>query len=124
MHKKVLIADDDFHINRVIAYKIKSAGYEVLTARNGQEAVDIARREKPDIIVMDIMMPVITGIQAAEILKQDTDMANIPIIILTAMEVGEDEENITTIAGSGNIITKPFSPKELLNAIRVRIGEA
>ena len=123
MAKKVLIADDEFHIRRIVADKISKAGHIVFTAENGQEAVDIAKKEKPDIILMDLMMPVLSGIEAIKILKQDSDMANIPILVLTAMEFGEDND-IAAVVGANNIITKPFSPKELLNVVNARIGEA
>lgn len=123
MAKKVLIADDEFHIRRIVADKISKAGHIVFTAENGQEAVDIAKKEKPDIILMDLMMPVLSGIEAIKILKQDSDMANIPILVLTAMEFGEDN-TIADVVGANNIITKPFSPKELLDVVNARIGEA
>ncbi|MEK7812130.1 MAG: response regulator [Candidatus Desantisbacteria bacterium] len=123
MAKKVLIADDEFHIRRIVADKISKAGHIVFTAENGQEAVDIAKKEKPDIILMDLMMPVLSGIEAIKILKQDSDMANIPILVLTAMEFGEDND-IAAVVGANNIITKPFSPKELLDVVNARIGEA
>lgn len=124
MAKKVLVADDHIHIRRIIVDKVSNAGYTVFTAENGQEAVNIAKQEKPDIIIMDIMMPILNGIDAIKILKQDTDMSNIPILVLSAMEFGENDDNIADIVGQGNIITKPFSPKELLDVINARIGEA
>ncbi|MFH1860848.1 MAG: response regulator [bacterium] len=124
MTKKVLIVDDEVHIRRIIAEKIRNEGYTIFTAENGQEAVDIAKKEKPDLIIMDIMMPVMNGIEAIKILKQDPDMANTHIFVLTAMEFGETEKEIVSIVGASNVITKPFSPKELLNIINARIGKA
>ncbi len=121
--KKVLVAEDDFHIRQIIANKISNVGYIIFLAENGREAVDIARKEKPDIIIMDIMMPVLNGIDAIKILKQDQDLANIPILVLTAMAFGDDGEDLVAIVGVDNIITKPFSPKELLDVIKMRIGE-
>ncbi|MBI4752800.1 response regulator [Candidatus Desantisbacteria bacterium] len=124
MPKKVLIVDDQIHIRKIIADKISRAGYIVINAENGQEAVDMAKAEKPDLIIMDIMMPVMNGIEAIKILKQDPDMANIPTLVLTAMELGDNEIELAGIGIKDNdIVTKPFSPKELLDIINARIGE-
>ncbi|MBI4777359.1 response regulator [Candidatus Desantisbacteria bacterium] len=122
MAKKVLIVDDEVHIRRIIFEKISKAGYIVFTAENGQEAVNMAKKEKPDLIIMDIMMPEMDGKEATRILKQDPDMANIPILVLSAMEFGEDREKMADIVGADNIISKPFSPKELLDVVNARIG--
>ncbi len=124
MPKKVLIADDQIHIRKIIADKVSRAGYTVITAEDGQEAVDMAKAEKPDLIIMDIMMPRMDGIEAIKILKQYPDMANIPILVLTAMELGDNAMELANIGiNDNNIITKPFSPKELLDTINARIGE-
>ncbi|PIP39542.1 hypothetical protein CO110_03630 [Candidatus Desantisbacteria bacterium CG_4_9_14_3_um_filter_40_11] len=124
MPKKVLVADDQIHIRKIIAAKISKAGYTVITAEDGQEAVDMAKAEKPDLIIMDIMMPRMNGIDAIKILKQDPDMVNIHILVLTAMESGDKEMEFANIGINDNdIITKPFSPKELLDIINARIGE-
>ncbi|OIP39962.1 hypothetical protein AUJ95_05055 [Candidatus Desantisbacteria bacterium CG2_30_40_21] len=124
MPKKVLVADDQIHIRKIIAAKISKAGYTVITAEDGQEAVDMAKAEKPDLIIMDIMMPRMNGIDAIKILKQDPDMTNIHILVLTAMESGDKEMEFANIGINDNdIITKPFSPKELLDIINARIGE-
>ncbi|MBU0700937.1 response regulator [bacterium] len=124
MAKKILVADDEVPIRRIITEKLSSAGYTIFIAKNGQEAVEIAKKEKPDLIIMDIMMPVMNGIEAIKILKQDPDMANTHMFVLTAMEFGETEKEIVSIVGASNVINKPFSPKELLNAIDARIGKA
>lgn len=125
MPKKVLVVDDQIHIRKIIADKISRAGYTVITAEDGQEAVDMAKVEKPDLIIMDIMMPRMDGKEAIKILKQDTDMANIPIFVLTAMEFGDNGMELASIGINDNdIITKPFSPKELLDKINAKIDGA
>ncbi|MFH1897468.1 MAG: response regulator transcription factor [Candidatus Desantisbacteria bacterium] len=123
MPKKVLIADDQVHIRKIIADKISRAGYIVIAAEDGQEAVDMANDEKPDLIIMDIMMPRMNGMEAIKILKQDPGMSNIPILVLTAMEFGDNATELASIGINDNdIITKPFSPKELLDRINARIN--
>jgi len=114
--KKVLVVDDEVHIVHVVAIKLRNNGYEPITAGNGQEAYDLACRENPDIIIADYMMPVMTGLELLEKLRENETTRNIPFILLTARNFAIDDVNQQRLNVS-QCITKPFSPKELLRNI-------
>jgi CheY-like chemotaxis protein len=122
MSKKILIADDEVHIRRIIENEVTKRGYTAIVAVDGEDAVAKARQEMPDLIIMDLMMPRMDGIEAIRILKKDQNMENIPVIILTAVELGENEEDIMT-TGAVDVVTKPFSPKGLIELIILRLKE-
>jgi CheY-like chemotaxis protein len=114
--RKVLVVDDEVHIVHVVAIKLRNNGYEPITAGNGQEAYDLACRENPDIIIADYMMPVMTGLELLEKLRENEATRNIPFILLTARNFAIDDVNQQRLNVS-LCITKPFSPKELLRNI-------
>jgi CheY-like chemotaxis protein len=114
--RKVLVVDDEVHIVHVVAIKLRNNGYEPITAGNGQEAYDLACRENPDIIIADYMMPVMTGLELLEKLRENETTRNIPFILLTARNFAIDDVNQQRLNVS-QCITKPFSPKELLRDI-------
>lgn len=111
--KRVLVVDDEIHIVHVVAIKLRNNGYEVVTADNGAEAFDLARKEKPDIIVTDYQMPVMTGLELVCKLRQTAQTKDIPVILLTARSfaITKEQQDELQIAGC---LSKPFSPKELL----------
>jgi CheY-like chemotaxis protein len=114
--RKVLVVDDEVHIVHVVAIKLRNNGYEPITAGNGQEAYDLACRENPDIIIADYMMPVMTGLELLEKLRENEATKNIPFVLLTARNFAIDDVNQQRLNVS-QCITKPFSPKELLRNI-------
>jgi CheY-like chemotaxis protein len=114
--RKVLVVDDEVHIVHVVAIKLRNNGYEPITAGNGQEAYDLACRENPDIIIADYAMPVMTGLELLEKLRENEATRNIPFILLTARNFAIDDVNQQRLNVS-LCITKPFSPKELLRNI-------
>jgi CheY-like chemotaxis protein len=114
--RKVLVVDDEVHIVHVVAIKLRNNGYEPITAGNGQEAYDLACRENPDIIIADYMMPVMTGLELLEKLRENEATRNIPFVLLTARNFAIDDVNQQRLKVS-QCITKPFSPKELLRNI-------
>ncbi|MGA2070226.1 MAG: response regulator [Sedimentisphaerales bacterium] len=114
--RKVLVVDDEVHIVHVVAIKLRNNGYEPITAGNGQEAYDLACRENPDIIIADYMMPVMSGLELLEKLRENETTRNIPFILLTARNFAIDDVNQQRLNVS-QCITKPFSPKELLRNI-------
>ncbi len=114
---KVLIADDEIHIIHVVAIKLRNNGYEVVAANNGAEAYDLACREKPDIIVTDYQMPLMTGIELIEKLREDERTRDIPVILLTARSFAISQEWQESLHVA-NCLSKPFSPKELLKTIQ------
>ena len=114
--KKVLVVDDEIHIVHVVAIKLRNNGYEVATASNGAEAFEIACNEKPDIIVTDYQMPVMTGIQLVENIRAEASISDMPVILLTARSFAVEDEQTERLQIS-ECLSKPFSPKELLRCI-------
>lgn len=117
MAYKVLVADDELHIIHVVAIKLRNNGYEVISAGNGAEAYELACREKPDIVVTDYQMPLMTGIELIEKMRGEDGTRSIPVILLTARSFAitpEMQENL----GVSSCLSKPFSPKELLKTIQ------
>jgi CheY-like chemotaxis protein len=117
MANKVLVADDEIHIIHVVAIKLRNNGYEVIAANNGAEAYDLACREKPDIVVTDYQMPVMTGLEFIAKLRGDERTKDIPVILLTARAFAISPEQQESLGVSG-CLSKPFSPKELLKTIQ------
>jgi len=114
--RKVLVVDDEIHIVHVVAIKLRNNGFEVITAANGAEAFELAREEKPDIIVTDFQMPVMTGVQLVEKLRQCEQTKDIPVIMLTARGFAVEDGQKKDLQIS-ELLSKPFSPKELLRSI-------
>jgi CheY-like chemotaxis protein len=114
---KILVADDEIHIIHVVAIKLRNNGYEVLSASNGAEAYDLACTEKPDIVVTDYQMPLMTGIELIEKMRASDDMKDIPVVLLTARSFAVTNEQQETL-GVSACLSKPFSPKELLKILQ------
>ena len=110
---KVMIIDDEPFILMMIEDKLKRAGLRVVTHRQSVNAVERVRAEEPDLIILDWMMPEISGLEVLKALKADTELSRIPIIMLTAKSQ-EEEEKLGLSYGVEKYITKPFSPKKLL----------
>ena len=115
MSKKILIADDNARL-RILVNATLSSEYIVLTASDGVEALDVTRESKPDLILLDIMMPKMDGFEVCRILKSDPDTEFIPIVMLTALG-GEEETNKGKQVGANKYISKPFSPRALLDTV-------
>lgn len=111
---KILIVEDDQNLSDSIKYNLVKESYEVVCAKNGAEALDIARREKPDLIILDIMLPVIDGFEVCRILRKEM---SIPIIMLTA-RTDEIDKIIGLEIGADDYMTKPFNIRELLARVR------
>jgi two-component system alkaline phosphatase synthesis response regulator PhoP len=114
--KRVLVVDDEIHIVHVVAIKLRNNGYEVMTAGDGAEAFKIACEEKPDIIVTDFQMPVMSGLELVEKLRGREETREIPVIMLTARSFAIEEQQKEDLQIS-QCLSKPFSPKELLENI-------
>jgi OmpR family response regulator RpaB len=119
--KKILIADDEAMIRRILSTRLTMVGYEVEVASDGEEALECFEKAKPDLIVLDVMMPKLNGLEVCQELRKFTD---VPIIMLTAL--GDVADRITGLQmGADDYLPKPFSPKELeerINAILRRMG--
>lgn len=114
---KVLIADDELRLRKVVSLHLKKSGFEVIEAGNGQQAVDMAKEVIPSVIVLDVMMPEKTGLEACAEIKADDALKHIPVVLLTAMAESEDIKKGQD-AGADDYLTKPFSPKELIDIIK------
>jgi len=118
---KILVVDDEMHIIRIVKYKLESAGFTVLSALNGEEALKVAREQKPSLIFLDIMMPGLNGYEVCSELKNDPSTKDIIIIMLSAK--GQEADKIKGLeVGVDEYITKPFSPQDLLDRARDLLG--
>jgi CheY-like chemotaxis protein len=114
--KKILVADDESHILHVVSLKLRNAGFEVLTAADGQEALELAQSEHPDLLITDYHMPQLSGLELCQKLKQDPGTAKIPAIMLTARGYQLDLKD-TEGSGILRMLSKPFSPRHLLTTV-------
>jgi CheY-like chemotaxis protein len=112
----ILVADDDDDVRELVVFRLERAGYEVVTASDGQEAVAVALERPPDVCVIDVMMPRLDGYEVTERLRASPDLAEVPILLLTA-SVQEAAVNRGFDAGASDYIKKPFSPHELVERI-------
>jgi two-component system, OmpR family, response regulator VicR len=111
---RILIVDDEPPIVDMLAYNLKRANYEVLIARDGQEALDQARREQPDLVILDLMLPVLDGLEVCRALRRERD---VPIIMLTARDA-EVDRVVGLELGADDYVVKPFSVRELVARVR------
>jgi len=114
--KKVLVVDNEIHIVHVVSIKLRNNGYDVLSAENGEEAFELACKEKPDIIVTDYQMPVMTGLELVRKLRENETTKSVPVIMLTARTIALEDGKNSDLEISA-FLSKPFSPKELLRSI-------
>lgn len=119
--KKILLVDDQANFTMMMAMKLKSMGYTVFTAENGSEALTIAAAEVPDLIVMDIMMPVMDGLTAVDTLRKDPKIAHIKVIFLSAKGQQSDRDRAAEL-GAAEFMAKPFSPKLLVEKIEALLA--
>jgi DNA-binding response OmpR family regulator len=114
---KILVAEDERDIRDLIAFTLRFAGFEVVTFANGEEAYLATAQEMPDLILMDVRMPVMTGYEACERIKEDPKISNIPVVFLSAK--GQESEIQTGLnAGASEYLLKPFAPDELTSRVR------
>ncbi|PQV63201.1 two-component system response regulator [Abditibacterium utsteinense] len=117
MAKRILAVDDEKHILRLVQINLEKAGYEVVTASNGREALESVAAQKPALIVMDVMMPEMDGLEALQTLKNDAATADIPVVMLTAKAQDADVFQGWQ-SGADLYLTKPFNPIELLTFVK------
>src|SRR6266513_3163518 len=114
--RTILVADDESHILHVVSLKLRNAGFDVITARDGQEALELAQAEAPDLLITDYHMPQLSGLELCQRLKQDAATSRIPAIMLTArgyhLEPADTEQS-----GILRMLSKPFSPRHLLDTV-------
>jgi two-component system alkaline phosphatase synthesis response regulator PhoP len=120
MSRKILIADDEQHILDTIRAYLKEAGFQVVAARDGREALFTFRHERPDLVILDVMMPEMDGWEAARLIRRESD---VPMVFLTARV--DDVDQITGLEiGADDYITKPFSPRVLVAQVRAVLRRA
>ncbi len=120
---RILVVDDERLITTMLKDILEAHGYEVLVAYDGQEGLKRARTWRPDLIILDIMMPKLDGFKMARLLKGDRNFQHIPIIILTA-KAGEQDALISKMSGADVYLVKPVEPKQLLEQITGLLGKA
>ena len=118
--RRVLVVEDEDNMRSLIKYNLSREDYDVRTARNGQEGLMLVKESRPDLIISDVMMPQMNGIEFCRILREDPDTKGIPFIFLSAKgQLPDKVEGLDT--GADDYMTKPFVPKELLEMVKVRI---
>jgi len=120
--RRVLIVDDEEDLVKIVAFTLKHAGYDILTAYNGNEGLRAAQEEKPDLIILDLMLPKMDGYKICALLKANSKYSHIPIIIFTARAQETDKE-MSKEAGANAYISKPFEPEVLLDMVKKLLRE-
>ena len=115
--KRILIVDDEFNMVEMVKLRLEAYGYEVLTAHDGQEGLQKAQQEKPDLIILDLMLPKMDGYKVCGLLKADTRFNRIPIIMFSAKAQMDDVQQGEELGADGHI-AKPFEPEVLMAKIR------
>lgn len=122
MSARIVVAEDEDDIRRLILFTLRRRGYTVLEAANGEEALEVIRRESPDLVVLDVVMPVLSGLEVMRQLAEAPESAHVPILLLSGRGQAHD---IQTGFESGAVkyIVKPFSPQYLADAVGEILGE-
>ncbi|MGR6835639.1 response regulator [Syntrophomonas erecta] len=117
---RVLVVDDEAYIVELVKFNLEKEGYKVLVAGDGLSALEMVKKERPDLVLLDIMLPKIDGLEVCRTLKQDDEYNTIPIIMLTAK--GEEIDTVLGLEmGADDYIKKPFSPREMVARVKARL---
>jgi DNA-binding response OmpR family regulator len=122
MGKKVLIVDDERLIRDLVTFRLESKGFEIVYAENGKQAMERLEQEQPDLLVLDIMMPEMSGIDVCRAIKSKPETRHIKVILLTA-RVQDTDETEGLAAGADLYLTKPFRPNNLLAKIEALLAD-
>jgi DNA-binding response OmpR family regulator len=119
----ILVADDDRDIRDLVVFKLKQAGHRVLWADDGVRALDTIRAERPDLVILDVMMPGLSGVDVTRELRSDSDLAGVRVILLTA-RAQEGDVQAGFSVGADDYVVKPFSPRELMSRVNAILARA
>ena len=120
--KKILIADDEMDLVETVRFPLEVEGYHVLVSYNGEDALDQARKENPDLVLLDLMLPKLDGYEVCRRLKCDDRCKHIPILMLTA-KFQEKDKALGMETGANEYITKPFDIRDLLKKVKVYLNQ-
>ncbi|MFB9312454.1 response regulator transcription factor [Nocardioides plantarum] len=109
---RIVVADDDVDIRELVEFKLSTMGHDIVAVGDGAAAIEACRAQLPDLCVLDVMMPGVSGLDAIRIIRSDPDLLELPVILLTA-RAQESDVNMGFDSGADDYITKPFSPREL-----------
>ena len=122
MTKRILVVDDNEDNRQILIDLLSAAGYQIVEATNGLDAVALATSERPDLVLMDIQLPGIDGHEATRRIKAEPALARTPVIAVTSYALAGDDVKAAQ-AGCDDYVTKPFSPRALLAKVRARLGD-
>ncbi len=121
MAGRILVVDDEAHILHVLSLKLRNAGYEVVTAVDGEDGYELACQHLPDLVITDFQMPYMTGLELCQALATNTPTAHIPVLILTARGYALDEDDLK-IGNIKGVLSKPFSPRAVLQLVKETVS--
>ncbi len=119
--KKILIVDDEPDVLKMVAFRVENAGYEPITAVDGEKALDAVKKDRPDLVILDLRLPIIDGWEVCRRMKKDAKLSAIPIIILSASTTALNAEKTKELKADDYVL-KPFEPLVLLEKIKKLIG--
>jgi len=120
---RILVADDDVDIRELVEFKLSTLGHDVVAVADGAAAIDACQASRPDLAVLDVMMPGVSGLDAIRAIRSDPSLADLPVILLTARAQESDVETGFD-SGADDYITKPFSPRELASRVQTLLTRA
>ncbi len=122
MAKKILLVDDEPDILKVVTFRLRKTGYEIITAEDGQKALDLIKAQRPDLVLLDLNLPIIDGSEVCKQVKADDELKSIPIILLTATSSMNKIADKAKEIKADDYLIKPFDPEELLKRVKKFIG--
>jgi DNA-binding response OmpR family regulator len=120
---RIVVADDDVDIRELVEFKLSTLGHDVVAVSDGQAAIDACQAQRPDLAVLDVMMPGVSGLDAVRAIRADPALAGLPVILLTARAQESDVETGFD-SGADDYVTKPFSPRELAARVQALLTRA
>jgi two-component system response regulator MtrA len=120
---RILVADDDVDIRELVEFKLSTMGHDIVAVGDGAAAIDACMAEKPDLAVLDVMMPGVSGLDAIRAIRAEPALADLPVILLTARAQESDVETGFD-SGADDYITKPFSPRELASRVQALLARS